>query len=50
MAEIAAIQNFGTVCLGLTLASEVEKMTPEATFRLNVFRSRLSGMMQLSHP
>ena len=31
MLEVAARQNFGTVGLGLTLASELAKMTPEAT-------------------
>jgi len=32
MAEIAAGQNFGTIGLGLTLASELAKMIPEATY------------------
>jgi hypothetical protein len=31
MAEVAAGQNFGTISLGLTLASELAKMMPEAT-------------------
>ena len=31
MAEVAARQNFGAVGLGLTLASELAKMVPEAT-------------------
>ena len=31
MAEVAARQNFGAVGLGLTLASELAKMIPEAT-------------------
>jgi hypothetical protein len=30
MAEVAAVQNFGTIGLGLTLASELAKMIPEA--------------------
>jgi hypothetical protein len=31
MVEVAARQNFGTVGLGLTLASELAKMIPEPT-------------------